>query len=364
MSDPTILLVPDLRLESWLSMDRYAAELARRLPEITVPEEWRTLGGPRYYTRFVRYPRALRRYQAELVHVADHSYAHCLRSFPGSRSVVTVHDLYPVVVLAARQRTVRAAVRDRLLRWVLDWARRATRWIAGSGFAAAECRRLLGVPDERITVIPYGVADAFFERPNQVAIAGRRQAWLSAARSRGDRQVILHVGNCAPRKNVEAAIAALGVLRRRGVDACLVQIGGHFRGGHRGAMAAAGVQDVVVQERLVDEAALVAAYYAADALVMPSTYEGFGLPVLEALAAGLPVVTSGAGGLREAGGDAVLVADGANPPALADALERALLDGGLRATLRERGIAHARAHTWERTAESTRALYDEVLRGS
>jgi glycosyltransferase involved in cell wall biosynthesis len=359
-----ILLVPDLRLEAWHSMDRYAAELARRLPEIAVAEEARTLGGPRYYARYVRYPRALRRYQPELVHIADHSYAHCLKSFPGAKSVVTVHDLYPVAVLEARQKSVRAAVRDRLLRWVLDWAHRASRWIAGSAFAAAECRRLLGVPEGQMKVIPYGVAEAFFRRPTEVAIAARRQAWLSAARSRSNRHVILHVGTCAPRKNVEAATAALGVLRRRGVDACLVQIGGEFKGGHRAAMAAAGVEDVVVQERMVDEASLLSAYYAADVLVMPSTYEGFGLPVLEALAAGLPVVTSGAGGLREAGGDAAVVADGANPPALADALELVLLDTEVRSSLRERGIAHARTHTWERTAELTRVLYREALGGS
>lgn len=344
-------------------MDRYATELARRLPDLEVPAEAATLRGARYLARYVRYPHALKRYRPALVHVADHSYAHCLRAFPDLPSVVTIHDLYPLSVIGRRQRGPRALVRDMLLTWVVRWVRRASRWIAGSEFTAREAVALLGLPRERISVIGYGVDEAFFQRPADAALTARRHLWFGAIpRSTPEvRRVILHVGNCEPRKNVEAAILALGLLRKRGVDAALVQIGGRFTHAHHAAIDAAGVEGFVRQEPEVDEAALVAAYYAADALVLPSTYEGFGLPALEAQAAGLPVVTSGAGGLSEAAGDAAVTVPGADPLALADALLQVLSEVPFRQNLIERGLARARSHTWDNTAARVRAVYDQAL---
>src|SRR5205085_12491717 len=119
----------------------------------------------------------------------------------------------------------------------------------------------------------------------------RRQAWLDRRGAPAAQHVILHVGSCQARKNVEAAISALGVLREGGLDAILVQLGGTFGPSHLQAMDAAGVTSQVFQESSASESDLVTAYYAADVLVAPSSFEGFGLPVVEAQAAGLPVVT-------------------------------------------------------------------------
>ena len=356
-----VLLVPDLALERWPSMDRYAAELARRL-DVDVPREASTIPGPRYLARYVRYPRALGRYQPSLVHVADHSYAHCLRAFPRVPSIVTIHDLYPLSMIGRRESGPSALLRDALLRWVLTWVRRASRWIAGSEFTAREAVALLSLPSDRVHVAGYGVDEAFFQAPSDEAIAARRRHWLGTAPQADDaRRVILHVGNCEPRKNVEAAIIALGFLRKRGGDAVFVQIGGRFTSAHHAAIDAAGVGGFVRQEPQVDEPTLIASYYAADALVLPSTYEGFGLPALEAQAAGLPVVTSGAGGLAEAAGDASVTVEGANPPALADALAQVLTDPALRASLIERGRRRAHSHTWDAAAAKVRAVYDQAL---
>ena len=354
---PAVLLVPDLELEAWPSMDRYARELARRVPEAALPQEAATLRGPRYFARYLRYPRALRRYRPALVHVADHSYAHCLAAFPGVPSVVTIHDLYPLHVIAAAGRSIRSRVRDRLLRRVLDWTRRADRWIADSEFTAGEARHLLGLASERITVAPLGVEEAFFSRPADGVLAARRRAWVGTDTRA---TIVLHVGTCAPRKNVEAVIAAVGLLRRRGMDARLMQIGGRFGASHARAIAAADLTPFVRQEPAVDEPALVAAYHAADVLLMPSSYEGFGLPALEALAAGLPVVSSGAAALRETVGDAGMAVEPAEPGALADAVASILGETTGRDALIARGRARARTMTWQRTADRVRAVYAQL----
>ncbi len=353
------LLVPDLAQERWPSMDRYAAEIGRRIPGLHQADEARTLTGPRYWARYVRYPRALRRLRPDLVHVADHSYAHCLSAFPGVPSVVTIHDLFPLHVMAEGGRGARSLLRDTLLRWVVGWVRRASLWLAISEFTAQEALRYLDLRADRVRVVPLGVDQRFGTAPPEAAVAQRRRGWIGAEATRRT-YVVLHVGNCSPRKNVEAAIGAVGVLRRGGLDARLVQIGGRFGASHRRAMDRAGVATQVRQEESVAEESLITANHPADALVFPSTYEGFGLPALEAQAAGLPVVTSGAGGLAQAVGEAALIA-APDPDALAAGLARVLTEAATRTTFVQRGLLHARTMTWDATAAGTRAAYEELL---
>jgi glycosyltransferase involved in cell wall biosynthesis len=170
------------------------------------------------------------------------------------------------------------------------------------------------------------------------------------ASSRPDRGLpagpFLYVGNDKPHKNVETLVAALAHVP----DATLILAGAPF--------ARFANRERVVVKGFVDD--LAPLYDSAIALVMPSDEEGFGLPALEAMARGTPVITSNAAALVEVTGDAALHVDARDARALADAMLRVTNDAPLRDSMRARGLERARAFTWKRCAELTRMAYERA----
>ena len=172
--------------------------------------------------------------------------------------------------------------------------------------------------------------------------------------------MVLHVGSTAERKNVPLLIQTVARLRAE-ADAYLLQVGGRFSGDQEQLVERLGLRRYVRSVPLADEVTLRRAYRAADVLLYPSLYEGFGVQVLEAFASGLPVVTSGAGGLKEVGGDAVVVVEGRDPGSYVQALEALGDDPDRRDALIARGLGRARQFTWQKTAELTANLYRTLL---
>lgn len=393
-----VLLVPDLPLERFPVMDKYAhrlhdwlestqtgfeVHLAAHIGELTreqggdgrrdsgpllrfwtqpVDPSRMVLPGPlygphRYLARHILYPLRLRREarHAALVHILDHSYAHLLGAAKPRRVVVTVHDLMPVIVLRSPTDGWRGSLRNRFLRKTLKALRQADAYIVGTEWLRGELASWLG-DDRRIRVVPFGVDRSFFTESAQARVAGRT-SW----RIPDDAFVVLHVGSTVERKNVPLVLQTVARLRSEGEDAYLLQVGGRLTAEQEQLVDRLELRRCVRSVRAVDESTLRRAYRAADVLLFPSLYEGFGLPVLEAFASGLPVVTSGAGGLKEVGGDAVIVVESRDAGAYVDALDELGADAAAREALVERGRRRAREFTWQKTAERTAAVYRELL---
>jgi glycosyltransferase involved in cell wall biosynthesis len=215
-------------------------------------------------------------------------------------------------------------------------ARRALHVVTVSEFSRGELTELLGLPPERVSVVAGGVDERF----------------AAAEPARRDRPYVLCVASHTARKNLRALVPAAAALAGQGVQLVVA-------GGHRPQFAAETGLDGLTLLGAVDEALLPGLYAGAEAFVLPSVYEGFGLPLLEAMAAGTPVIAANTTALPEtAGGAARLVAP--EPEALREALVDLLGDPVERERLAAAGRQRARAFTWERAAREV----DGLLSGS
>lgn len=393
-----VLLVPDLPLDRAAVMDKYAhrlhdwlesgdpgfeVRLAAHIGELTrdAGPDGRTSGsytrwwnqpidpsrvvlpgplrGPQgFAARFFFYPMRLARQarRADVVHILDHAYAHLLFRAHRRPVVITVHDLMPVIVLRSPTGGIAESFRNRLLRRTLKALRAADAFLVGTEWLRRELATWLG-DDKKIHVVPFGVDRAFFREAPGGRERGRRD-W----RIPEEAFVVLHVGSTVDRKNVPLVIQTVARLRMEvGVDVHLLQVGGRLTADQEQQIDRLGLRRFLRSVPAADESTLRRAYSAADVLLFPSLYEGFGFPVLEAFASGLPVVTSGAGGLREVAGDAAVIVDGRDPAAYVQALVELSEDQDRREALVALGMHRAEGFTWRRTAEMTAEVYRTFL---
>jgi glycosyltransferase involved in cell wall biosynthesis len=268
----------------------------------------------------------------------------------GAPAVVTVYDLgflrHPGLFPPARRRYLRWGTRLA--------ARRARRIVTLSEDVRRQLVDVLGVPPERVRVVPGGV-DARVFAPG----SGGPPA------PPVPRPFVLHVGTLEARKNLARLVRAFARARAAArLPHHLVLAGPPGRTPDPAlprAVEETGLASCVHRLGYVEADALPALYRAAALFVYPSLYEGFGLPPLEAMASGVPVVASGAGALRELVGEAGLCVDPLDEAGLAEAIALLLTDPARREAARVAGMARARAFTWARTAEATAAVYREVL---
>ena len=261
--------------------------------------------------------------------------------------VVTVHDLIPFLLPGY-------SWRSRLLRRPgLRLLRRADAIIAPSDATARDCIRIAGVDPERIHVVPHGLSPRYRPAPPEAVEAARARFGLR-------RPYLLGVGTFEPRKGLPHLVEVTRRLRRdHDIDLVVAGQQGLFDPAVRAQLATLG--DHGRELGFVETADLVALFGGAAAFVFPSSYEGFGLPLLEAMGCGAVAVGFQNSSLPEVAGEAaVLVPDG-DEPALHAALERLLADPDEAARRRRLGLEHAAGFTWAASARSTVAVYEAAL---
>lgn len=348
------------------SLDAYARKLAERLPVPTLDPAQskppRHFGLPPLSLASARTAREdlgfLRRLRsaATPLHLPNQHLGRYGR-FLSLPFVITVHDL---IRRFDRERSDNLIhhpnMRDRLYLGLDDaGVRRARAIIAVSETTKRDLIEHLGVDEDRVTVVYNGVDHSTF-RPVE--------------RRLFDFPYLLYVGSEHPRKNLVTVLRAWKLLEHEPpfVGVRLVKVGGAggpeapFRKRTLRAIHELGLEGRVVFTEELPEEDLAACYAGAQCLVLPSMYEGFGLPALEAMACGCPVVVSGAGGLLEVVGDAALVLDPSSPESLAAALLKASDDATAR-ELAGRGLRRARAFSWDRTAQETMRVYRRLAEG-
>jgi glycosyltransferase involved in cell wall biosynthesis len=317
------------------------------------------LPGRSNVARLTRYlVAAARDRRAQVVHS---TYAAPLLS--GMASVLTVHDVsfirHPEWFTLRDRVVLNAGVRTSV--------RRAARVLVPSGHARDELCALLGVAPERVLVTPEGV-DGRYAPPAPVPAGEEAPSCDDVERVLRrlgiHRPYVLAVGNLQPRKNLSRLIEAWALLAGDDSDrGRQLVVAGGFHGRRDGATGLAiklHVGDRVAFPGYVPDADLPALYSAADLFVLPSLYEGFGLPVLEAMACGTPVACSGTTALPEVAAGAAALFDPEDPADIAAVLRAVLADAELRADLRERGLRRASRASWRACAELTASAYDEA----
>ena len=267
-------------------------------------------------------------------------------------SVVTIHDMtwftHPGEHVRVKRRYFQALIPVA--------ARRAVRIIADSEATRRDILRILDVPGEKVVTVHCGIDGMFrpVEDPALLAAVKQRHGIPGP--------FVLFVGMIEPRKNLVRLIEAFGRLKSEGFPQSLV-LGGTRGWGYEDAAAAVrrlGIERHVVFPGRIADSDLPLLFAAADLFVYPSLYEGFGFPLVEAMACGAPAVTSNVSSLPEIAGEAALLVDPLDVGDLTEAMRRVLADTSLRLLMRARGLERARRFTWKATASATLRVYEEA----
>jgi len=372
---PSVLMLGGPVSTEHPSMNRYAQELFLALGRASDGSHSITLEQPverRYlsrlcdhpqvrridsaWSRYVAYPRSIQGRTTAAFHILDHGYAQLIRSLDPERTVITCHDVIP---LLASQGVIPVDVPPtvaRTFRLRMTQLAKARAVIAVSGATKGTLERYTAVDADRIVVIPYGV------NPTFRCLAHARGPRRASAGMDDTSKVVLQVATKGRYKNTPVLLQAFAQLRARVPDVTLVRIGTPFYPDEAALAERLGIGASIRHLGTIgDDQTLAEWYNAADVLVFPSIWEGFGWPPLESMACGTPVVASNIPAIGEVVGDAGILVSPDDPSAVAVAAERVLTDTALRVSLRTTGLERAARFTWLNAATRTLAVYDSLL---
>jgi glycosyltransferase involved in cell wall biosynthesis len=317
------------------------------LPPLGPNFELRSVRAPRLWTHLRLGPQTLFT-RADVLFVP----AHVIPLVATHPSVVTIHDLGYLRFPQAHTRQQRIEL-DLTTRWSV---RRATRVIAISQATKDALVEHYAADPARVTVVHHGVSTAF--RPVDAASVATVKARYGL-----QKPYFFYVGTVQPRKNLARLIAAFTQVAGQlgGIELVIAGRSGWLSAQIEAEARAAGLGERIRFPGFLPDEDLPALLSGALAFVFPSLYEGFGMPVLEAMACGTPVLTSNSSALPEVSGEAAVLIDPTDTAAIVAALRQLAIDEGLRSALTDRGLRHAAGFSWERCARETLAVLQDTL---
>jgi len=331
-------------------MDRYSQELAQRLDvkKITT-RRYLSLAGAYRLARSIRS-------EGDIVHLPNQHFAR-YAIFLKQPFIVTVHDLARCCFNFDRETIIERILLNLDKRYI----KRASHIIAISQSTKSDLVKYLNIPESRISVIYNGVDHNIFKpykpyqmRPYHVILSLK--------------PYILYVGSERQRKNLGRLFKAFAMLRQEFPKLKLVKVGGpghsmQLRSEMLKKLSSLAITEDVTFVDYIPELELAYYYSSATLLAYPSLYEGFGLPPLEAMACGCPVVTANTSSLPEVVGEAGIMVNPYDTSSLAQAMRRVLTDDKLRDNMIRKGLEQSKKFSWEKTAELTQQVYNKVARG-
>jgi glycosyltransferase involved in cell wall biosynthesis len=380
-----VAVCADFREERWPSMDRVAERLVQHLRRdhtgavdvaIVRPRFCRRASGlwgdgrsgatltvDRLLNRLWDYPRHVSAISGDfdLFHIVDHSYAHLVHRLPSDRTVVTCHDLDAFRSILQPMEQARTALFRAMARHALAGVQRAARVTCDTAAVRDELVSQALIAPDRVVVAPIGTGAEYSDRADPDA--DREAARL--IRTPPGAVELLHVGSTIPRKRIDLLLQIYAELLSHVPSLHLVRVGGEFTGDQRRLARALGVDRRLSVLEFLDERVLAAVYRRAALLLLPSDREGFGLPLVEAMASGTPAVVSDLAPLREVGGSAAEYC----PPGCVAAWSARILDLLCERSQtparwnarRQAGLIRARRFTWPHFAGRLAQLYGEVV---
>jgi glycosyltransferase involved in cell wall biosynthesis len=356
------------------SMDVYADNLVTNLrdlhPEWEITEispelwgegenAWKSgTGLKKYYERFWRHPRSVKSLEGDIFHIIDHSNAHVAYWLKkhNCATVVTCHDLvqfvYPDIL---KDQSRFPALSMASWKYSVNGMRSADHIIAVSSNTAKDVVQMLRIPQNRVSAIANGV-DEFFHPLHDSEIAEVRRMYEGEPGT----FCLLNVGSTHQRKNIEGILKVLIRLRDKEISVKLWKVGGEFTAEQSNFIKAHKLAPLIAYIEKPNQELLVKLYNAADALLAPSLYEGFGLTILEAMACGIPVISSNISSIPEVAGNAAILLHPKDIEGITSAILNIQNDHNYRNELIAKGLKRAKLFTWDKTGYHISKIYESL----
>ncbi len=318
-----------------------------------------TLRVQKYYERFWNYPQIVRQQVADIFHIVepcDGHIAYWLKK-SGVPIVVTCHDLANYFFPDNLQGSVQLPiVSKRAWMYSVNGMQNADHIISVSTATAEDTTEILKISPTHITVIPNAVEAIFQTLPTTESMVFRQQQEISA-----ETLCLLNVGSNHPRKNIDTILQAIAILKDKQLPISFWKAGADFTATQQQFIQDRGLESSIRHFGKPDKSTLVRLYNAADILVAPSLYEGFGITLLEAMACGTPAITSNASAMPEVVGDAGVLVAPTSADEIAAAAIRLYHEPQFYQQLVERGLERVKTFTWESNAELVAQVYERTI---